>query len=74
LEEALLALDLYNGYDHVHLVDVDRDHTTWVMPNFAREDPFTEEEHARLTSAVVFHDETAWASFTDEDILVFHST
>lgn len=44
------------------------------MPNLARDPPFSDTEHARLTAAVVFHDESAWASFTDDDILVFHTT
>lgn len=74
LEQALLAIDLHNAYDSLHLVDVDHNHTTWVMPNLDRERPFTQEEQARLTSAVVFHDEQAWSTFSDEDILVFHST
>lgn len=74
MEQALVAIDFHDAYDHVHLVAVDREHTTWVLPNLARELPFTDEEHARLTSAVVFHDEAAWSSFNDDDILVFHST
>ena len=73
LEQALLAIDLHNAYDHVHLIDVDHEHMTWVLPNLACNPPFTEEEHTHLTSAIVFHDESTWASFTDEDILVFHS-
>ena len=73
LEEALSLLELHDAFNQVHLVEVDREHTTWVIPNLARERPFTEAEHARLTSAVVFRDERAWASFTDDDILVFHS-
>lgn len=74
LEDALLSISDPDFYNQVHLVEVDRHHTTWVMPNFTRIRPFTEDEHARLTAAVVFHDEEAWTSFTNDDILIFHST
>lgn len=67
-------MDLHDGYDHVHLVAVDRHHTTWVLPNPARMTPFTASEHANLTSDVVFGSDKAWSTFTDDDILVFHST
>lgn len=74
LEEALVTIHDFDSYNQVHLVEVDRNHTTWVMPNFTRILPFTEEEHDLLTAAVVFDNEEAWASFTSDDILVFHST